>query len=270
MKPRLSAPHALPFTFYLYVAEALIALTCALPLGLELSADARAALADASGRAVWLDRARELIPVLRAQGRTAALAGLLWLVLSPWLQMAWLCAIARPGSTRSALGEGARLYFRAWRVSLCVIVLLALACLPLATGLPIALWAFSEQGEAQLHDLALAGACGALVLLLWTAHLLHDLARARALSLPAWRAVRGSLRACLRPRIQASALAFALAGLALRSVHWLVAKLGADLAGIAAVALLQTACFGALLARGAWLSRALACATDTRTSRDPR
>jgi hypothetical protein len=269
MKRLPPAQGALPFTFFVYVVEALIALACALPLGLELNADLRASLADPSGRAVWLDRVPELIPVLRAQGGSAALFGLLWLALSPWLQMAWLYAIARPSGTRGALAQGARLYFRAWRVSLWVIVLLALACLPLGAALPIALWAFSEQGEEQLHDLALAAAAGALLLLLWTAHVLHDLARAHALSLPAWRAVRASLRSCFRPRVQATALAFWLAALALRGTQLLVAALGAELAGAGAVALLQAACFAALLARGAWLARALACAGEIGASRDP-
>lgn len=268
MKPRPTAG-ALPLTFVVYVAEAALAMVSALPLGLELNADARASLGDAIGRAAWLDRVPELLPMVRAQARSAALLGLLWVVLSPWLQMAWLRALAGPIGTRGALAEGARLYFRAWRVSLCVLVLLALPCLPLAAGLPVALWAFSEQGEERLHDVALMAAAGALGALLWTAHVLHDLARARALSMPAWRAVRGSLRACLTPRIQASALAFSLAGLALRGAHGLVAELGADLPGVGAVALLQVACFGALLARSAWLARALACAAESGASRDP-
>jgi hypothetical protein len=218
---------------------------------------------------VWLDRAAELIPALRAQGGSAALSGLLWLGLSPWLQMAWLYAIARPSGTRGALAHGARLYFRAWRVSLCVMVLLALACLPLGAALPIALWAFSEHGEEQLHDLAQVAAVGAFLVLLWTAHVLHDLARAHALSLPAWRAVRVSLRACFRARVQATALAFWVAAVALRGTHLLVAELDAELAGVGAVALLQTACFAALLARGAWLARALACAGEIGASREP-
>jgi hypothetical protein len=267
-KRRFASAGALPFTFVLYVVEAAAALVFALPLGLELRGDVRASLTDAIGRAIWLDRVAELVPVVRAQVLSAGLGGLLWLVLSPWLQMAWLSALARPCSVRAALRDGARLYLRAWGVSLWVLALLALAGLPGGAALWFALWAFSGHAEAHLYDIALAAACVALVPLLWTAHVLHDLARARALSASAWTAVRSSLRNCLRLRIQASALAFLLASCALRATHALVHVLGPGLAGIAAVALLQAACLGALLARGAWLSRALACAGELPASRD--
>lgn len=267
MRRTAAALRALPVTFVVYMLEAGLALLMALPLGLELLDDGRASLSTSVGRAVSLDRAVSLLPALHVQATASLLHLGLLLLLAPWLQMAWLHALARPSSVGRALAQGAHLYLRAWLVTLWVAVLAALASAPFLVAASLVERMLAD-GDARLHDALLAGVCLPLVLVLWLAHVLHDLGRARALSHGAWASLRGSLGMAFRLRAQLPALLFAGLGSAAHAAAWLLIARGTFGSSIPSVALLQLACLLGLFARSGWLACALACTDSERTSGD--
>jgi hypothetical protein len=258
---------ALPVTFVVYVIEACSALLLSMPLGLELLDDGRATLSHALGRAAWLDLLPSLMPALRVHGTSTLLHVGLLLLLAPWLQMAWLSALAQPMGVGRALAEGARLYLRAWLVTLWVVLLASLGSVPFLVAASVIERLLSE-GDARVHDLLLSAACLPLLLVLWWAHVLHDLARARALTHGAWSSVRSSLGPALQPRVQLPGLLLAGLALATQAAVWaLVGRRTLD-PYLPALALLQLACLLGLFLRSLWLAHALACAEQIVTSRD--
>lgn len=267
MRRTAAVLRALPMTFVIYALEAGLAVLIAMPLGLELLDDRRASFSSALGRAVSLDRVATLLPALRVQSTAGLLHVGLLLLLAPWLQMAWLEALARPCGIGHALAAGAQRYLRAWLVTLWVSVLAALASTPFLVAASV-LERLLADGDARLHDVLLTSACLPLVLVLWLAHVLHDLARARALSDGAWASVRGSLSRTFRLRAQLPALLFGGLVLAAHAAAWLAVARGTFAGAIPALALLQLAAQLGLVARSCWLSCALACAEESATSRD--
>lgn len=267
MRRVAAAVRALPLTFVVYTVEACLALLIALPLGVELLDDGRATLAHALGRAVWLDRLGSLLPTLRLQSTASLLHMALLVLIAPWLHMAWLYALAQPAGVGRALAEGAQRYVRAWLITLWVLLLTALASAPFLAAASVA-EALLRDGDARLHDLVLSAVCLPLLLVLWVAHVLHDLARARALGEGAWSAVRSSIGMALRPRTQLPALLFALLALAVHGAIWLLVTRGTLDQRVPSLALLQLACLLGLFLRSGWLAWTLACAEQGRTSGD--
>jgi hypothetical protein len=265
MRALANALRALPVTFAIYVVEAVLALWCAGPLGLELGDDARATLTTALGRAIWLDRASELAPALRVSGRSSLLALLVLLLLSPWLQMAWLHALARPLGMRRALEQGSRLYLRALSTSLLLACVGALLLLPWAGAAWLCHALVSAPARARVHDLLLCALLSPCALVLVYLHLAHDLARARALTDGVFRAVRVGLRTALRASVVLAGLSLFAAALAVRGLHFYAFRHDAQLGAFGGALLLQAACLAALFVRSLWLSVCLTC-TESRAA----
>src|SRR4051794_23493193 len=95
MIPWLAVLRALPVTFFVYLVQACAALLLGLPAALEVTHSAPSSY-DASARAAWLELALTWAPAWRVLGTTALLTIAILLLLSPWLQMAWLAAISTP------------------------------------------------------------------------------------------------------------------------------------------------------------------------------
>jgi hypothetical protein len=264
-----AALRALPLTFVIYVVEAVLALYCALPLSLELGADPRASLSSAIGRAVWLDRGLELLPALRVAGHSSLLSLALLLLLSPWLQVAWLSSMQRAFGSLRALEQGLRLYLRASIVSLLCLLVAVLLALPWAGAAWLADALLAAPARARLHDCALAVLLAPCALVLIYAHLVHDLARARALDAGAFAAVAFGLRAALRGRVLLAGLILLLTGLALRALQLYMSQRDAGLGAWLGVAPVQSASFAGLFVRSLWLATCLGCIETERRSRDP-
>lgn len=246
---------ALPMTFVVYVVEACLALMAVGPLAIELTEDARPSFRSSLGRVVWLETVDALAPAFRAQRTGAILSALLLLLLAPWLQMAWLQALAGPISVARALREAAALYGRAWSVSIVTLLLTAVVASPFVVTLLVVDDWVSNSSDARLHDLALLTAALPLVPIAWTALLLHDLARARSLAATAWSSVMGSLRAALSVRAQLPAIALIGLATGARAAGFWLGQRSEDPSSINAQ--LQLACFVALWLRSAWLACAL-------------
>lgn len=261
-----AALRALPLTFVIYIVEAVFALYCALPLSMELGADARATLTTAIGRAVWLDRALELLPALRLSGRSGLLSLASLVLLSPLLQMAWFSSMQPAFGAMRALEQGLRLYLRAVTVSLLCALVGALLLLPWAGAAWLADALLAAPARARLHDCTLGVLLSPTCLVLVYAWLVHDLARARALRVGPFAAVALALRAALRARVLLSALVLLLASFALRALQLYASQRTAG--ALLSVGLLQSACFGALFVRSLWLATCLACTERERASGD--
>jgi hypothetical protein len=267
MRVLVAALRALPVTFALYVVEAVLAITLTVPLGMELSSDARALGTRVLFRAAAIERGLQLLPALRVQGRALALGTVLLLLLTPLLSMTWLSALSGPLGVSRALEQGARLYLRACAVSLAVGLLLALALAPWA------LFAYSADTwidlstHARLHDLLLLGCVGTALPVLWIFHVAHDLARAFALRRGALASVRLGLAAAISLRAPLVALALFALGLLVGASPLLLTTAASRLGEMSSIALLQGACFGALGVRSLWLAYALTCTERYATSR---
>jgi hypothetical protein len=268
MKVFTAALRALPLSFLLYLIQAAAALLTSVPLGLELLADERATLTSPAGRAAWLDRGLELLPALGVARQSALIVAALLLLSSPWLQMAWLAALARPVGVLGALEQGARSYLRALTVSVLSLACLALALLPGAGTAWLCHTLLAAPSHARLHDLLLIACAVPCLGIVWIAHVAHDLARACSLRRGAWTSLRSGLRGALRPRVQLVGLSLAGAALGLRSIHYYVWREGARLDLVSTTALLQGACFAALFLRSLWLGSCLACVEQPATSGD--
>jgi len=268
MRALTAALRTLPMTFAIYVIEAVLALGCSAPLALELGADTRTSLISASGRAAWLDRALELAPALRVTGRSSVLALLVLLVLSPWLQMAWLHALSRPLGLRRALEQGSHSYLRALSTSLLLGCVTMLLLVPWAGAAWLCHVLVSAPARARVHDLLLCVLLAPCLLVLAYAHVAHDLARARALSSGAFAAVRVGLRSALSGRVWLVGLPLFAAALGLRAAQLYTFVHDAALGVWGNVALLQGACMAALFVRSLWLAVCLGCTEPRAGSRD--
>lgn len=267
MRHVTAAVRALPVTFVVYMVEACLALLLTLPIGLELLDDGRASLSSALGRAAWLDLLPALAPALRMHATASVLHLVLLLLLAPWLHLSWLYALSRPSGVGPALGEGARLYLRAWLVTFWVALVATLASAPFLVSAALVERVLGD-GDARLHDLVLATVCLPLLPVLWWAHVLHDLARARSLTRGAWAAVRSSLTDAARIKVQLVALLLSAAASGAAVVAWLLVGRGTVPQNVPAFLLLQLACLLALFLRSVWLAHTVACAEHSVTSRD--
>jgi hypothetical protein len=260
MTPLSLALRALPFTFVVYVLQALLASFVALPGGLELTRQLRASSWDRLQWALLLDRLSEIGAIARSSALSGLIALVVLLVLGPWLHMSWLCALDQLNSPLRALARGARVTARAWLVSLLVLLVLALCCAPC---LLIAYWVHSglaSSTDARFHDLCLAAVLSPLLPIALFAHTLHDLARARALYRGALEGLLQGLRAALSPRLLLRSLGLWLLGTLLVLLsHALVSLVGGPFRFVVTVALLQSALLARQFVRSLWLGAALTC-----------
>ena len=260
MTPPSRALGALPVTFLLYVFEALLAVSFALPLGLELTQQLGGNW-DPSQTALALESVTGLASGLRVSAGSALLSLALLVLLSPWLQMTWLSALSDHTTTLDALSRGARLIARAWWVSLLVLVATALTLLPFGVSAYAVHRGLMHATDARFHDLLVLAAVAPAIPVLLFAHLVHDLARATALERSGWQSVSHALRVGLRVSLWPRALALPALGYGM--------VLLAELASFRAVEvplrflLTATALQSALLARtflrSLWLASALTC-----------
>lgn len=252
---------AMPALFVIYVVEACAALILALPSGLRAVADGPQGH-DAIAMTQWLETVVAWVPIAESLGVAGLVVTGIVALLSPWLQMAWLSALAQPESVGTSLARGARLWLRACAVTLIVALGVGLGSLPwwlAGWGLERALPSVSQ---VRLHDSALAACALTALPWLYVGYVWHDLARARALALGPWRAALGSLGSALRPAVLLDAALWTTLGWALIGAsQWYAGSVNRPLFQ---VALLQSAILLRLVVRGRWLARALACADETR------
>lgn len=268
MRVLFAALRASPITFLVYVIEALLALSVSAPLSAELTLDARALGARALSRAAALEHGLTLLPALRVQGRSLALALLMLLALTPLLRMAWLSALATPLGVRRALARGKQLYGRALATSL------ALALCTLLALAPWFLFSYAtdaivdESTHARLHDVLLMGSLFSALPVLFLAHVAHDLAHAFALQHGPLRAVRLGVRAALSPHAFALGMLASVLGLLLGAAPLCLPASMSRAGDLFTSALLQAGCLAALATRSVWLAHALACTERYATSRE--
>lgn len=260
MTPLSLALRALPFTFVIYVLQALLASFVALPSGIELARALRASSWDRVHWARLLDALPELAALTRGGALSALIAAVVLLVLGPWLQMSWLAALDDLCTPLRALARGARVTVRAWLVSLLVLLVLVLGCAPfllIAYSVHVGL---ESTTDARFHDLTLALVLAPLLPVVLFAHTLHDLARARALYRGVLDALVRGLRVALSVRLLLRSLGLWLLGTALvLSAQLLASWVDGSFRFLVTVAALQTALLGRLFVRSIWLGDALAC-----------
>lgn len=207
-----------------------------------------------------------LLEVVQAADFTGV--GFVWLasmgvllVLSPWLSMAWLGALARPADLRPILRRGLRLYWPAVGTSL-LTALVSLPALGLATvPMVTAHHAIAVRPDPRPHDVAVAALSLLPAATAAAAFALHDLSRAALVvrGRRPLRALREGLRN-LRARVLAGHVGWLAFGTACIAAGHLVAAMAAG-AGIAsellALAASQLGLLGRVWARGRWLATAV-------------
>ncbi len=268
MNAWMSTLRALPMTFTLFVLQAWVATLATLPIASEVTRSLPGGKA-AVALAASLEQLLALGATLRPAGQSWLLLGLSWLVLSPWLQMAWLSNLAHQSSVGAALVAGTRLYVRACFVSLWVLLGATLVTAPLALS-ACGVWHFmADHPSDRLRDLLTLGLILPALPLLGLAHTWHDLARARALYESAFKAALHSARFALKPTLFLSAFLLAGVGWALVAVSQLVVDDHhiATQPSFVLVALLQSCLLARLVLRSRWLAQALACAEAATESR---
>jgi hypothetical protein len=258
--PLSLALRALPFTFVVYVLQALLASFVALPGGIELARSLRASSWDRVQWARLLDALPDVAAVGRSSALSALIAAVVLLVLGPWLQMSWLAALDELCTPLRALARGARVTVRAWLVSLLVLLVLVLGCAPfLLIGYSLHV-GLGSSSDSRFHDLTVALVLSPIPLVALFAHTLHDLARARALYRGALDALVKGMRAALSLRLLLRSLALWLLGVALVvAAQRLASWADGPFRFVLTVAVLQSALLGRLFVRSIWLGDALAC-----------
>src|SRR5688572_3667181 len=113
----VAALRALPITLVIFVLETLISVVLVLPFSAEASHMTRGPL-DASARAALLDAMTASSSLWRVLSMQTLMVFGLWVLLSPWLNMAWLSALSAPTRPGRALSLGMALLRRALGVSL--------------------------------------------------------------------------------------------------------------------------------------------------------
>lgn len=253
-------------TFAIYVCEALLALLPAVPLASALER----AVGDhpAGSGALYAPGGTWLMEAIAEVGAAwAAVAGvtlvamLLSALLGPLLQMAWLAALLRRTRLADALSQGARRYFAAIGVSVCLLPLLVLAALALVAGPMLIALAVENTPSDRAHDLVLLAACVPALLLaaLWATW--HDLARASlARGGGVFSAVlRGAVATFERSAVPAYVGWLALGSVVGLGAHLLGAALdvGGTLASTGVLVLTQLLALGRTFVRARWLAAAL-------------
>ena len=259
--PRARALRALPFTFVLYVFEALLALLATMPFALEALLALGSHAWDPTQAARTLDAVFDLAPALRSAAGASVLSLIVLGALSPWLQMSWLSALAQARPPLAALAAGWRLILRACLVSLWVLLATALAALPFALAAYFTHRGLEHSTDARFHDLTLLALLAPLALLFAFAWLVHELARASALRFGAFTSVRRALPMALRGGLWLRALGLSAAGygaiaIAQLQSGWLPAS---ALRAMLVVLALQSALLARTFLRSLWLANALTC-----------
>lgn len=265
----LCALRALPMTFFIYVLQAWTAVLIALPAANELVARVPTGQ-PASAHALALERIFQLGSDLRLVALPSLLAGLTWLLVTPFLHIAWLSALARREAFGASLATGGRLYLRACIVSAWVFLGLLAALTPWA-GLSYGVYHYiADLPNDRIRDVTCATLLLPLLPSLFIAHTWHDLARARALEEPALRAAMRSVRSALRPRVLLQSLLYSLVGFALLALGQIIELPFPDASHELLVAALQTSLLARLFLRSRWLCDALACADAAGESTDAK
>ncbi len=267
MNPWVAVRHGLPLTFLSVACSTLFAAVYTLPTALELEHLPGSLRAHGILRVAAVEGLLSLLPALRAQAVSVALGALGYALLTPWLHMAWLAALASPTSPWAALAAGARLAPRAVVTSLWV----ALGCLLLLAPWPLAAWAtrdwLGSHTHQRMHDLT------TLLLLLpclpitYFGLAWHDLARARCLRSDAGPSARLGFGDATRAGALGSYGVWTSLGLlpvlAAQVAAWqLTSTFG--FGGLVTLALFQAAALTRGVSRSRWLAHALRC-TDSTT-----
>lgn len=260
MTPPSRALSALPVTFLLYVFEALLAISFALPLGLELTQQLGGRW-DESQTALALESVTTLASGLRVSAGSAVLSLTLLVLLSPWLQMTWLSALSEHTTTLDALSRGARLTARAWWVSCLLALATLLALTPFGLTAYCVHRALIHSTDARFHDLTLVAALAPVVPVLLFAHLVHDLARASALERSGFQSVLHALRVARRVSLWPRALALPALGYGMVLLAELAAFRAVEvpLRFLLSATALQSALLARTFLRSFWLASALTC-----------
>jgi len=266
MSPRPSLTAAAPITFLVYGVGTLLA---ALPAA-AFDAAARRVGAELPGGPADLTAPGGgfLVDALRAvplEAGPTVLAGaaavLLGLLLAPWLQMAWLLALAAPSPPTAALTRALGLYGRCLVVRLLVAGVVALLVV-VALGIALAVRALLEGApDDRLADLFTCAPLGVAALALLPLACLWDLAHAQLAhgAEGPFHALRGALRS-LRPRVFSRFLAWRVLTTTLlvaANGAALLAPVGSGLAVHALLAATQALFFARAFVRAAWLRDAL-------------
>ncbi len=262
----LFAVRALPMTFTIFVLQAWVSSIATLPMIGELvrvAPNGKTAIALAAS----LEQALQMAPVLRTSSQTFLLLSLSWIVLSPWLQMAWFSAIAQRESVAASLATGGQLYLRACLVSLWVVLGFVLIAAPIALASYGIFRFMAEHPNDRVRDLLTVGLLLPALPALSIAHFWHDLARARALHEPAFRATARSLRDAVRPQVLVQGLLLTGVGWAVVLASQLAEEHVSTQSNVVLIALLQSALLTRLVLRSRWLAEALTCAEGSRESR---
>lgn len=269
MRHSLALLRALPMTFAIYVVHTVFAVGLGTSLGLEFERAVGFPLGRPAARVAALESLVDLAPLLRAKGVDLAIASIVLVVLSPWLHMAWLTSLSALHGPAHSLRNAWSLYFRAILTSALVLLLGALALLPWL-GLGYAVHAFSEERVShRVHDLSVALALSPVLISLLVTASWHDLARARCLTTGAFKSALTAAVDALRPTVFARYLFWTGAGLMIvvGAQAWaLHVGVTGFFSSFLLLALMQSAAFGRLVLRSAWLADALAC-VDAAASR---
>lgn len=242
-------------SFVVYAVGAVVALWIALPVAVATSRFLDGAAWEGPLRQEAL---RELAGSLEAQSAALTVGGVVFVLISPWLQMAWLAAMSTGASPGAALQAGAQRYFSAWLTSALVTVAWLV---PAAIIGGIAWMLHSQLGSqpnARIHDVAVASVCILWLPLSLFAWVWHDVARAACLQLSPWHAVLHSARTMRQPELwwwwlACSTLGIALVALADRGTQWW----GGPYPTLAATLLVQGAALARTVLRSRWLVAAL-------------
>ena len=266
--PIVATLRALPITMLAFLLQLLFAAPLVFPSVLELQRVLSGPF-DGATQAQLLDTLLASGAILRMLGVQSLLLGIVWLVLTPLLSMAWLSALSEPMGPGRALAQGARLYLRAVSVSA-----LVLACALFVLGpWPFLAYGFSrwiDPGtDVRAHDVAVLVSLFPLLPLGLVVHSWHDLARARSLELGFLRAVTRSAGDAFRASVLVRALALSALGTAL--VCLAVAVTGGDgesmFSPLIAAIVVHGAVFARYYLRSLWLAHTLLCAERRRDER---
>lgn len=257
-----AARRALPMTFTVYVIEGALATFALLPGSVELARELAWLGREPSAQAVLFERVDTLLALARASLLASLVSAVTLVLLAPWLHMSWLAALDASGELSAgvfaALRAGARKLPRAWLVSLWVGLLALAPCAPLLLGAYALHVRYEAATVARQHDLAVLSALGLLLPVLFFVHVVHDLARARALTKRALPSVLDALRSACSPRLLGVALLLAVLGPALSFAglslaHFVSHTLTLTLGSLA----IQLAALGRLAVRSVWLAYTL-------------
>ncbi len=269
MNPWLAILRGLPLTFLMYVSSMLLGAAQAWPSALELNRLEVVLTGPDAARIASYEALLATLPLWRAQLGSLALTCLAYALLSPWLHMAWLSALAEPKGPLVALYAGAHLVPRALVTSLFV----ALGCLLLLAPWVVGAWQvhawLEPRANVRMRDVASLLTLSPCIPVLIIGCTWHDLARARCLTGGGFGSAMRSIPDAFHPAVIArylmwsgvARLLFVGTQLALGSAPFLPAW--------TAAALLQVAALGRSVARSGWLATAVHYA-EPRTPRTAR